>query len=282
MKRLSPLSLSLITLALVMTSNIALVQGSTIDFIDDFNDSDYSGWTVLEGAFNVDESPEKRLVGTSEYNLIAHPSTRTKGTWLFEMYEDSTTESEVEMMFITQGTTPEEIEGYSLHVAYHDPYNRVNLYRWNYSSDYDRSLKWTLAQYKPEDDYAGWFAYNITRTENGDIYVTRNGELVITALYDEYETYYFDAPIATSDNIIFRCQLGGALDNVIVGEDIDTSVITSTTSTDTTETTDTMTTDNTTSSSIQTQEDIPQIMIVAGVTVALIVVVIFVIVLKRR
>jgi len=158
----------------------------------------------------------------------------------------------------------------------------VNLYRWNYSSDFDRSAKWSLEQYNPEDDYAGWFSYNITRTENGDIYVTRNGEPVITALYDEYETYWFDAPIATSDNIIFRCELGGALDNVIVSEDIDLSVITSTTPIDTTETTDTMTTDNTTTSSTQTQEDVLQIMIVAGVSVTLMVVVIFVIVLKRR
>lgn len=280
MKRLCALTLSLVALALVMTSSIAQVQASTIDFIDDFNDSDYSGWTVLEGSFSVDESPEKRLVGTNFNNLIAHPSTRTNGTWLFEMYEDSTTESEVEMMFITQGTTLEEIEGYSLHVWYHNPYNSANLYRWNYSSDFDRSTKWSLEQYNPEDDYAGWFTYNITRTENGDIYVTRDGELVIDALYDEYETYWFDEPIAASDNIIFYCELGGALDNVIVGEDIDLSVITSTTST---ETTDTTTTDNTTtSSSTQTQEDVPQVMIVAGVSVALMVVVIFVIVLKRR
>ena len=261
-----------------MTSSVAPVQASTIDFIDNFNDSDYSGWTVLEGAFSVDESPEKRLVGMNGANLIAHPSTRTNGTWLFEMYENSTTESDVEMMFMTQGTTLEEIEGYSLKVRYHDPYNYVNLCRRNYSSNYNRSVNWALEQYRPEDDYAGWFTYNITRTENGDIYVTRNGELVIDAFYDEYETYWFDAPIAVSDNILFLCLLGGALDNVIVGEDIDLSVITSTTSTDTTETTGS----TATTSSTPTQEDIPQIMIIAGVSVTLIVIIIFIMVLKRR
>jgi hypothetical protein len=261
-----------------MTVGIVQVQAGSIDFSDDFDDSDHSGWTILQGLFVVDDLHGMRwsLIGTGGHNIISHSSSRTSGTWLFEMYEDTTNESIVEVIFISQGSTIEDFEGYSLCVNFFPAYNALCLYRWNYSSMFDRSAKTALEEYYVDDEYAGWFSYNVTRTENGDIYVARDDELVITAMYDDYETFWFDSPINTSVNLVFRCEEGGALDNVVVGEDlvIETDTITPTSS-------ETPTKSTTTNGSSFFPEDI-QIALITGISLMVLVVVLAAIRIRRK
>jgi len=236
---------------LIMTISTTKVSAA-VDWSDDFSDGNYNGWTVMEGSFDAPTSPRYCLTaGPAQMNMIYHPSTQVHGTWILEMYEDDGPENEIEAIFMVTGTSVEDFEGYSIHLRYNPDDYGITFYRWNYSSYFDNSAKWTLFRYSiwtsesPTPD-PSWHRYNITRTDNGTIYVLRDDELIITSTPDTLE-WEFDEVFNTSDKFIIRAHSDGTIDTVVVGTDlppITTPIITTTTPTLTT-TTDTTTTKTT-------------------------------------
>ncbi len=266
-----------IALLLMLCYPITFAQATTIDFSDDFNDSDYSGWTVHYGVFEVDSSPQKRLVGTDSDNMIYHESSRAFGTWLFEVYENSENDGDyIDVQFISNALESVDFVGYSLMIAFGPPQPSITIGRWNYSAMFDRSARFNLhTLFLGEEEYSGWFSYGVTRTENGNFLITRNGELIISLLYDDYETYEFPEPLAQSQYFVFRCKHGGALDNVFVGENItDTSSTTTSTTTSTTSST-TPTSGSNASDPVTLPPDLySNIVIVSGIGIVILVIVI--------
>ena len=152
------------------------------------------------------------------------------------MYEDLVAESNIEILFITTGTTLEDFEGYSLWLTYGLSNYGFSLCRWNYSSTFDRSIRFILASHTlwngtldpPE---TGWYYYNITRTDTGDIFITRGAELLISST-PASEEWDFDDTIDVSDKLVFKADEDGSIDTVTVGTDL--PAITPTTTPDTT------------------------------------------------
>ncbi len=202
---------------------------AVVAWSDDFSDGNYNDWTVLQGSFDPPTSPKYALtssfVGT---NMIYHPSTQLFGTWLFELYED--VEDVTDVLFAVTGTSAEDFEGYSIYLhpeesAYPpDLRYRLSFCRWNYSSIFEQSAKYMLFNYDiwindTPTPTPGWHVYNITRLADGDVYISRDDELVIHSQRTIHE-YEFSELIADCDKFIFRGEQGTAIDTIVVGTDL--------------------------------------------------------------
>ncbi|MBN2228105.1 MAG: hypothetical protein JW779_00830 [Candidatus Thorarchaeota archaeon] len=81
----------------------------------------------------------------------------------------------------------------------------------------------------------GWYIYNITRTGDGTIYISRNDELIITST-PAVQEWEFDEVVNTCDKFIFKPSDGASIDTIVVGSDLDPIIPFETTATDTTTT----------------------------------------------
>jgi hypothetical protein len=192
---------------------------------DYFNDGDYEGWTVLEGSFTVPSSPKHCLrAGSGSMNMIYHPSIQTNGTWLFEMYEDGNEERSIEVLFMATGMQPEEFEGYSIWLVYNPTEYGITFSRWNYSSYFEHSARcilyrhqlWTEEMDLPEP---AWHTFNITRTADGDILVSRDSEQIVTSTPETLE-WEFDDVFNVSDKLVIRAHRYAMVDSICVGTDL--------------------------------------------------------------
>lgn len=232
------------------------IISEVIQWSDDFSDGDYDGWTIMEGTLIPPYSPRYSMqAGTSHsMNMISHSSDQIIGTWFFEIYEDSHFESGVEILFMVNGTNTENFKGYSMSISCTPEYHRLWFVRWDYSDHVGYTTRWLLAYQdiwtSDQPHYSGWRSYNITRTDEGMVYILRNDLLILTCNPAVVEGE-FDVLLTHSDKFIARIHSGRAIDTIVVGTDllpVTTPVTsTSTTTTTTTETTDTTTTDTTTS-----------------------------------
>ncbi len=254
---------------------------------DDFSDGNYDGWTILGGAFNTPVSPKYSLTcSPAGLSMIYHPSTQFNGNWIFELYEDGNDESEIEVLFIATGTTLEDFEGYSLYLRYWETDYDVALFRWNYSSIYDRSMKTPLAQFDiwtsgstlPDP---AWHWYNITRDLTGNFTISRNDVVIITTSPD-VEEFEFDGPNYTTDKFVVKAEEDASIDTIVVGTDLPPDV-TETTTTSSTTTNTTSTTTTTTTSTTSTIGDIEQYLpLIAVGGGAVIVIVVIVVIMKKK
>ena len=225
---------------------------------DDFSDGDYDGWTVMEGTLIPPYSPRYSMqAGTSHsMNMISHPSNQTIGTWFFEIYEDSHFERNVEILFMVNGTNTENFKGYSMSISCTPDYHRLWFNRWDYSTHVGHSARWLLAYQdiwtSDQPHYHGWRSYNITRTDDGTVYILRN-DLTILICDPAVVEWEFDVLLTHSDKFIARLQSGRAIDTIVVGTDLP-PIITPTTSTTTTTPTDTTETTTTNESLTTTTE----------------------------
>jgi hypothetical protein len=179
--------------------------------------------------------------------MIYHSSTQLVGTWLFELYEDI--ENITDVLFIATGTIIEDFEGYSLYLHPESSGYRLTFSRWNYSSIFEQSARhllisydiWTTGTDVPSPD---WHSYNITRTDDGDVYISRDSELVIHSRRIIHEIEFAEV-ITNCDKFLFRGEEDTAIDTISVGTDLppiqtETSNTTTTITTTTTNTTGTL------------------------------------------
>jgi len=270
---------------------------SSVEWSDDFSDGNLDGWTVLQGSFRTPVAPRYTLqAGVSGLNIIHHPSTQVVGTWFWEMYEDFSRGSTLQVIFMAIGETIEEFEGYSIRLWYNEDAYGISFNRWNYTEGIDHSARWILSIYTIwetgsliADD--AWHRYNVTRTDNGTMYVLRDEELIVESTLDTLE-YEFDSVLNVSDKFVVMEEYEAAIDTIVVGTDlppITTPVITTSTTSTTTTTTSTTTSTGTTSTTTTgptTPTGLPDILSsylpIIGLCGVGIVVIIFIVLLKKK
>jgi hypothetical protein len=234
------LTVTLAAITLLALSPMNWPASTVIDWSDNFDDSNYAGWTVTNGTFAVSADSKHSLVADSDgFNMIHHPSTRVCGTWLFDLYENSSdVDNSPTVVFMSVGLSTKEMYGYSIGLMYggQSGPSGVMLHRWNYSEYFGRCVMFDLISYNvPQSPYSGWFSYNVTRTPHGNIQVLRNGVRIITTIPETTEAE-FSSVFNVSDNLVFMCTKDGTVDNIVVGENLPTTTSTTTTTPGTTTT----------------------------------------------
>jgi len=234
---------------------------------DDFNDGDLDGWTVTEGAFSASEYTASGLTPLS--NCVYHSSRLTAGTWSMDTIFGESGEQKIWFTVndMDWGDFDRPLEGYYLLLT---DTNTMGL--WNNSD--------TVDQEKDACSIAGGLQgghhIDITRTIDGLIRVYLDGSLCLELMDD--------SKIVSS---FFYLQFDGrhAVDNITLSDEIlITPPITTTTSTTTTTTTPTTTT-TTTPSTTPTGSDSPDttmLLVFGGVGVAVVVILIAVMRIKRK
>ncbi|MFX1369024.1 MAG: hypothetical protein ACFFAY_10525, partial [Promethearchaeota archaeon] len=104
MKKNRRICIILGAISILLLLTVASVPVSAvIDWSDDFNDGNYDGWAVTQGSFSVTGPPNCSLTGLTSLNEIQHPSSRSNGTWFFDLCENSTHENGLEVLFTATG-----------------------------------------------------------------------------------------------------------------------------------------------------------------------------------
>jgi hypothetical protein len=255
---------------------------AAVAWSDDFSDGNYDGWTILEGAFDTPVSPKYSLTCSAGLGMIYYPSTQFNGNWLFELYEDGNVGSDIEVFFMATGTTLEDFEGYTIYLKYNPSEYYVALMRWNYSSIFEVSAKWTLAHDEIWNDAdplpdPGWHTYNVTRIASGNMTISRDDEIIIETNPVQHE-WDFDAINNNCDKFVVKAEEYASIDTIVVGTDLPpiTTETTSTTSTTTS------TTNSTTSTTNGTQPYLTSLLPIIGIASAAVIVVVVVLFLKNR
>jgi hypothetical protein len=261
---------------------------------DDFSDGDYDGWTIMEGTFITPDSPRYPMqAGTSHsMNMISHPSNQTIGTWFFEIYEDSHFSDSVEILFMVNGTNVENFKGYSMRISYTSDYQRLWFNRWDYSAVVGHTAGWILAYQdiwtSDQPHHHGWNSYNVTRTDDGMVYILRN-DLPILTCDPAVVEWEFDVLLTHSDKFIARLSSGHAIDTIVVGTEFPTittpTTSTTTTTTDTTTTIESSTTTTETTTAGDTTFAGPSVQLIQVLTlgcIGAIAVIVVVLILRKR
>ena len=268
---------------LLIVGMFSTPASAAVVWSDDFSDGNYDGWTILEGTFDTPVSPKYSLTGSSTgFNMIYYPSVQVNGEWIFELYEQVTAEGSIEVLFVATGTTSLDFEGYSLYLTYNTVYLGLSLCRWNYSSSFDRSARWTLASFYIWEDpdplpTLGWHLYNVTRDMDDEFIISRD-EVEIVVSNPLVEDMDFDSRINTSDKFIVKAEEDASIDTIVVGTDL--PPITTETTTDTTSSSTTNTTTTPTDPTIPNLG--PGVVELGIVSAAIVLIVVVVIIQKKR
>lgn len=258
---------------------------AAVAWSDDFSDGNYDGWTILGGAFDTPVSPKYSLTcSPAGLSMIYHPSTQFNGNWLFELYEDGTAGSNIEVLFMATGTTLEDFAGYSMKLYYEDEPSRyfVTLFRWNYSSVLDASIRWILksggiwTEPDPLPD-PGWHIYNVTRIASGNMTILRDDEVLIET-NPALQEWDFDAINNNCDKFVVIAEEYASIDTIVVGTDLPPITTETTSTTDTT----TSTTTSTTTTTNGTQPDLTSLLPIIGISGTAIILVVIVLFLKKK
>lgn len=238
---------------------------------DDFDDGNYDGWTVFEGAFScatgyliATES------GVSDWAGIFHNSTVVSGTWSFDYYLVGATHFVVNLMTDRAETSG----GYNLLIQMKTVAVEIAIFYFGF----DIKASWSFP-YGTES----WTHIDVTIDESWNMQVFVNGthRLSYTLFPTDKTMLYFG--VSTENGI------GNAVDNIVVSDTIDIECTNATceldhfeTTTTTEDTTTTTTSDTTTSDTTPTAGDaLPLELIVLGGGIA-VVVIVLVIFLKRK
>jgi len=185
---------------LILASMFPLNEtGAAVVWADDFNDGNYSDWTIIYGAFSTDNYMLQSLVAQS---CINHPSSVIIGTWSFDFIFSGRFSSGANIGFACEEVVLYPVTGYVLKVGR----SAFELVVWNQSYD------WIIGAYYPSSHIDGQQQVDITREETGLIRVFINGTLRIEAV---------DNTLTISNFFHFFCGPDEALDNIVVSDTID-------------------------------------------------------------
>jgi hypothetical protein len=165
---------------------------------DNFNDGDFSDWTVESGTFSVADGS---LRGSDSANAIRHDSSTAQGTWTFDIELVST--SSVYVSFLAGETSGGIATScYCLRITEADM-------RLLESTNYQNTL---LDRYNPVESIAGWQHIDITRDASGEFLIYVNDTLQLEAS---------DTNHGTSNYFVFYCNPGCAIDNIVISDSVD-------------------------------------------------------------
>ena len=236
---------------------------------DNFDDGNYDGWTVEDGAYSVTNEALRSGATGDYYDIIWHPSTTAVGTWNFSfMYQVSVNAHYLIMFMSVNQTVSANLQaGYGIEISEEsgsDPRIRLIKQDGNYLGISTLVLPATY-----EVLQGTWTDFAVSRNSTGGLNVWINGTHTWEVVNVEHDTsemfvYYTYTDVTGVE--------GGSLDNIVV-DDIPISPYTP-------EPTDT-TTPSETPTGPGTPEPIDPILL-AIVGVGVVVVVLAVVCMKRR
>ena len=136
--------------------------------------TDISEWTIVWGEWFVDEGILKTYYDDETIQRISHPSTQTVGTWSFRINQSNNMAYErTTVWFMTNGTdTPDENYGYGLRI------NQETIYLIKLVGS------WALDQpiaggafFSPTPFFLRWTQFHVTRNSTGGLNVYINKTL---------------------------------------------------------------------------------------------------------
>jgi hypothetical protein len=224
----------------------------TLDWSDDFDDGNYDGWTVFDGAYAVTDG---KLTVTAYgagngHPFIQHPSNSSFGNWSFDVtiidHPDPDDHAIVCVMSSHRSILGGPIDS-SFILEWR---NRWNLYRET------QELGWFTA----ERDWKHHIRLERQRAEPNTVYVYHNDTLVLEeyVLVPDLDYAYFG----------WSASIDSSIDNITVEHEPE--IVTTTTTPDTTTTT---TTDDTTPPPDGTPLDMTMILVIGGGVVVVLVIV---------
>ncbi|MCK4566424.1 MAG: hypothetical protein KAU48_03855 [Candidatus Thorarchaeota archaeon] len=185
-----------IFLVVCLLSILSIQARANVLWQEDFEDGDYDGWVVVEGAF---DASSKYLEATqSGWNTIYNKSEVACGQWLYDLHEDPVVGLDYHVFFI--GYETQNISGYSLSLEY-GPISNLTLYLWEIGE------KTVLDRGTIPTDNIAWVNYNISRNSDGFFQVVRVSEVFLSAEDDTY---------IASQNFLFNTEEDGAIDNITI------------------------------------------------------------------
>ncbi len=200
----------LVLCLLALTYGVSPQVGAVMVWSDNFNDTNYNGWTVETGAFSA---ADNTLRCTSEaMGVVHHPSTVASGTWSFDFL--FTGSLHVSIIYFAVGVMSDLMgnQGYQI---------TVNNYGFTLYVVTD-SATTTLDSYTAPGGIQGRQHFDFTRDAGGLIRGYLNSTLVVEATNTEHTTVnYFLAHMFQDES----------LDNVVVSNTIDITPTTTDTGT---------------------------------------------------
>jgi hypothetical protein len=171
---------------------------ATVVWNDNFNDTDYNGWTLELGSFTAADGS---LRGVGATNALRHDTATTQGTWSFDVQILPQTSAYITLFgeVVLSGIVD---ECYTI---------RIN----QFGIDLRQSTDWTntyLDQVSFADSIAGWQQLDVTRDGNGQFYVYLNGTPWLEGI---------DTTHDSASYFVFYCTNNAALDNVVVSDTVD-------------------------------------------------------------
>ncbi|MFX1299351.1 MAG: hypothetical protein ACFFAL_00875 [Promethearchaeota archaeon] len=177
---------------------------------DDFDDSDYFGWTVLNGTYSaLNQVLEANGTSINEWHNIYHESSVAYGFWSFDILANDTGGglNFILVSFLADELAPPQANwlnpnnGYTLELNSRDRF--IELIPWTGGSPDTQIGHWDAPA------LLGWQHVNITRNSDGLFNVYINGTLRIEGTDNTYTTSSFFGWCS-------KRQI--ALDNIIVNE----------------------------------------------------------------
>ena len=211
-----------ILLLLCLMGYSPLTGRGAVVWSDDFNDGDYSGWTICDNpVYNNDSewSATNNYLqldqGTwsdfflLDWGIISHPSNVVYGTWSFDFRFDEAqldTGEFASIEFISNNLDGDSMGDWRCYWIYFHAVSAAE-----FEIQLRKNTVTILATYETPVAAAGWHHIEVTRTEAGLFSVYHNGALIMEAE---------DTDITTSELFAFSPQEGAMFDNIVVRDDI--------------------------------------------------------------
>jgi hypothetical protein len=250
-----------ITMFVLCISVCTTTSSASTVWEDNFDDGNYDGWTIrgyenatsqvlIEGNFSA--TSDKLTVLDDDINVARHDSPTSVGTWSFDMFVPADVDGHgvIDVMFMSNGSRPIAFASMFVSVeAYYDQ-NRFDIWEMRGA---DGVLFDTWSPGLP-----GWHHIDVSRSDNGRFRVWFNGTI---------RSDFVSNDVTSSTYFEFFCAnaSGAAIDNIVVDDDPEKIAPLTTTNGGTTP-----------------PAQIPWDLIAIGSGVAVVVIVVAIVCLKRR
>jgi hypothetical protein len=268
------------TMFVLCISICTTTANAAIIWEDNFNDGILDGWTqyaydnqttpvLIEGNFSAADYTLKVL--DDDINIARHESDTNVGTWSFDMFIPDDDHGTCYFEFMSNGSSWAAGHTNASMVAVgpwlqRDGVDRFIVWRWKYGL---MGSNWRIFANIYDVPLHGWHHIDVSRTSDGHFYVWFNGTL---------KADFVENVVTSSTHLQVQCydMTGAAIDNIVVNDTPRPQEIEHT-NTSPTETTPTSTTPPTTP-----PPPIDLIPLAIGVSGAVVIIAVLVIILRRR
>ena len=189
---------------------------AAIDWSDNFDDGNYDGWTVEDGAYSVTDGALTSEATGDLWDIIWHPSTTAVGTWNFSfMYDvvDDLAVYIIMVMSVNQTIDMNVQAGYGIKITHElglDPTLSLIKQDGTYVSIGNMVLPFGVA-----DLHGTWTDFAVSRNSTGGFNVWINGTHMWEVVNVEHDTSEMFVYYTYTDIVGVE---GGHLDNIVVDD----------------------------------------------------------------